>query len=133
MKNAMKCFLIEDDEDDQELFQTALGEVASTTECVVSMSADKALVTLRKMDVLPDFIFLDLNLPGMNGFQFLQEIKQDTHLKSVPVIIHSTTTEKSEILKCKALGADGFFTKSSRYEEMCKMLRRFFVNGNGYD
>ncbi|HTE29072.1 MAG TPA: response regulator, partial [Chryseolinea sp.] len=67
----MKCYLIEDDEDDQELFQTALEEVASTTECVVSMSADRALRALRKMDVLPDFIFLDLNLPGMNGFQFL--------------------------------------------------------------
>ena len=59
----------------------------------------------------PNLILLDLNMPIMNGIEFLSHIKKIENLKSIPIVIHSTSNNISDIEKCYALGCSGYFTK----------------------
>ena len=71
MKEPKICLLVDDDPDDQEVFLTALSDVSSTALCLVAPDGDRALELLHHEETIPDYIFLDLNMPRMNGFEFL--------------------------------------------------------------
>lgn len=88
-----------DDEDDTEIFIAAAKEIS------------------------PEVIFLDLNMPIMNGQQFLEEIKKNEELKNIPIIIFSTTANFRAIQLTKELGAHSFITKPGRYDELVKILK----------
>ncbi len=81
-------FIVDDDTDDQELFIEAVSEVDETIKCLSASDCEIALDLLknRKME-LPDMIFLDLNMPRLNGKQCLAELKKQAHLRDIPVII----------------------------------------------
>jgi CheY-like chemotaxis protein len=103
-------FLVDDDMDDHEIFKSALAKV------------DEDL-TLLTASTLPDYIFVDLNMPRMDGLQFLKEIKQTDALKNIPVIIYSTSSSPGDIVKTKQLGAVLFVTKPSRFSDLCSLLQ----------
>jgi len=65
----------------------------------------------------PDLILLDLNIPVMNGFDFLIEIKKDTRFKDIPVFILSSSSEAADIMKARNLGASSYFVKPLDLEE----------------
>ena len=115
--------LIEDDEDDQEFFLTVLSSLAQAVECIVLGSAAVALNQLTAQEIAPDLIFLDLNMPLMNGQQFLAEIKKTEELKDIPVIILSTTASPSVVRESKNLGALDFITKPNSTSEFTEILR----------
>ena len=82
------CFLIDDDVDDQDIFILALEEVDPTIRCELASDGVEALQKIREeKNFRPDYIFLDLNMPRMNGRQCLAEIKQLEFLRNTPVII----------------------------------------------
>lgn len=87
--------LIDDDEEDIEIFTAAVKEAAGNVQCVVSQDATEALARLESKTLSPDVIFLDLNMPIMSGQRFLQEIKARSALKEIPVIIFSTSSQLS--------------------------------------
>lgn len=128
MKTNPTCLLIDDDFDDQEVFVTAAAEVNSATTCQVISDARDALQFLRRTTDLPDLIFLDINMPRMNGFEFLVELKKDERLQYIPVIFYSTTRDESQIAKATRLGASGFITKTNHYDSLCKILGHFLRN-----
>lgn len=128
MKTNPTCLLIDDDSDDQEIFVAAAAEVNSATTCQVISDAREALQLLRRTSDLPDLIFLDINMPKMDGFEFLVEFKKDQRLQYIPVIFYSTTKDESQIAKATRLGASGFITKTNHYDSLCKILRRFLGN-----
>jgi CheY-like chemotaxis protein len=117
-----KILLIDDDEDDQEIFLTAVTEVSEKTECLAISDATEALEKLSSESISPDVIFLDLNMPVMNGQQFLIEIKKRDRLKDIPVIVFSTSSHKATIELMKDLGAADFITKPDKYDELVKIL-----------
>lgn len=120
------CLLVDDDPDDQEVFLTALSDVSSTALCLIAPDGDRALELLHHKDTMPHYIFLDLNMPRMNGFEFLAAMKKSSVLKDIPVIVYSTTTHQGQIEKVKQLGATEFFTKTYKYNELCKLLKKYF-------
>jgi CheY-like chemotaxis protein len=120
------CLLVDDDPDDQEVFLTALSEVSSSALCLVAPDGDRALELLHNEDTMPDYIFLDLNMPRMNGFEFLAAMRKSSILKNIPVIVYSTTSQQSHIEKVKKLGATEFFTKTYKYNELCALLKKYF-------
>lgn len=120
------CLLVDDDPDDQEVFLTALGDVSSNAVCLVAADGNRALELLHNKDTIPDYIFLDLNMPRMNGFEFLAAMKKSKLLKKIPVIVYSTTTQTSQIELVKDLGAAEFFTKTYKYNDLCTLLRKYF-------
>lgn len=116
--------LIDDDEDDQEIFLTALECTSKPVHCTVVDSAKKALNQIVKGELEADLIFLDLNMPLMNGQQFLAEIKKDENLRKIPVVILSTSSNSATVEQVKQLGARHFFTKPGRFEDLVAILNK---------
>jgi CheY-like chemotaxis protein len=128
MKNPKYCFLIDDDQDEQEIFLEAANEVNPNLVCKVDCDAENALLTLKQSAQLPDIIFLDINMPKMNGFEFLVHLKRDDRLKYIPVIFYSTTKDENQIERATTLGANGFITKNNSYDELCRVLKIFLTD-----
>lgn len=116
-------FIVDDDIDDQELFIEAVNEVDNSIQCLSATDCEEALDLLKsgRME-LPDMIFLDLNMPRLNGKQCLVELKKQANLRHIPVIIYSTSSEKRDIEETSRLGAAHFLTKPNKFEELCRAL-----------
>jgi CheY-like chemotaxis protein len=117
-----RVLLIDDDEDDQELFLMAMKEIAASVECIALSSARIALNRLETHSLTADLIFLDLNMPLMTGQQFLSELNKKEELNRIPVIILSTSSNIETINETKALGARKFITKPSDFKELKSVL-----------
>jgi DNA-binding NtrC family response regulator len=118
-----KILLIDDDVDDHEIFNGALSIVSNTLECVSLTNAKEALCKLNSNELKPDVIFLDLNMPIMSGQEFLTQIKNIDHLKKIPIIIYTTSSNKSTIATTKQLGAIDFITKPNRFDLLVDILK----------
>lgn len=123
LKKPKTFFIVDDDADDQEIFLAAVNEVDESIKCIAVDNCEDAIEILKNnSEPLPDFIFLDLNMPRINGRQCLVELRKVAHLNNVPVIIYSTSSLKKDIEETALLGADMFLTKPSKFEELCKAL-----------
>src|SRR5215470_2924320 len=112
MSAANKVVLIDDDRDDHDIFSMALSSLDPNIQCDYFDSAKLALARMEdENSQRPDIIFLDLNMPGMNGMQMLEILKKSEKLASIPVVIYSTSILPQDKLKAMALGASGFFIK----------------------
>lgn len=121
------CLLIDDDFDDQEIFVLALEKVDKELRCIIANNGHEALKYLNnKSNVLPNYIFLDLNMPLMNGKECLIEIKKHAYLKDIPVIIYTTSSLQDDIIQTRKLGAADFITKPSSIPELSKKLAKVF-------
>ncbi len=94
-KSITHILLADDDEDDRELFSDALREVHSNVKLTTAKNGVDLMRLLESWKgTLPDVIFLDLNMPLKNGFECLDEIKAAEHLKELPVVILSTSSQQ---------------------------------------
>ncbi|RYD57665.1 MAG: response regulator [Sphingobacteriales bacterium] len=117
-------FLVDDDRDEHELFEDALRDVDGAIELITAKNGAEAFEKLRATDVnTPDIIFLDLNMPKMDGKQFLREIKAKKEFEDIPVYVYTTSSNVQEKLEVLALGAANFITKPGSYTELCDTLR----------
>ena len=119
--------LIDDDGDDHEIFNAALAKASATVICTGFTEAPEALQELKKGAVNPDVIFLDLNMPVMNGQQFLHAIKQTSGLREIPVVIFSTSSHPATIQLTKDMGAMDFITKPDRFDDLVNILKVFLA------
>src|SRR5690606_37090087 len=101
----MTILNVDDDEEDIEIFCDAIREIDNTIICLVASSADEAMQILHSDIELPSFIFLDINMPKVDGNACLREIKRDPKLREIPVIMYSTHTRKADIDTYKELNA----------------------------
>jgi CheY-like chemotaxis protein len=118
-----KILLIDDDAEDHEIFSSALSIVSNALECVSLTDPKEALYKLDTKELKPDVIFLDLNMPIMSGQEFLIKIKGIDHLKHIPVIIYSTSSNAATIATTKELGAIDFITKPNRFNTLVDILK----------
>src|SRR4051812_16897784 len=103
-------FLVDDDMDDHEIFKSALAKVDKDLELITATNGYEALNMLSTANKLPDYIFVDLNMPRMGGFQFLKEIKKNDKLRNIAVIVYTTSSDPVEVARTKELGAVSFIT-----------------------
>jgi CheY-like chemotaxis protein len=122
-----KVYLIDDDEDDQLLFKEAILSLSVPMHCDTAMNGQIALENLKKGITMPDIIFLDLNMPIMNGFDFLKQIKKDDKLTHIPVGIFSTSNNASDKELAKELGANFFITKPNDFQALIKKLQQILT------
>jgi DNA-binding NarL/FixJ family response regulator len=120
---AFTCFLIEDDADDQEIFINALLKINPAIKNISACNGKDALDKLRVADVKPDIIFLDLNMPLMNGRDFLKAISGKEYYRQIPIIILSTSSDSDTIAETIQLGAKEFITKPVSYADWEKILK----------
>lgn len=119
--------LIDDDEDDQEIFLTALGKIDRSIICTATDNAREALEMLITRKISPDLIFLDLNLPLMNGQQFLVEIKKEKTLSKLPVVILSTSSHRATIELTRELGATDFHSKPDNFKDLIEIIKSVLI------
>lgn len=114
--------LIDDDEDDHEIFVTALEQISSAINYWCFTDARKAFQQLITGKITPEVIFLDLNMPLMSGEEFLRLLKLETIFLTVPVIIFTTSSDASIRKEMLAIGAHDFLTKPSDYKDLVALL-----------
>ena len=124
--NNFVCLLIDDDEDDHAIFRTALNEVAPETDFHSARDGDEAFQVLLN-GLTPNCIFLDINMPRMNGIDFLKHIKNNDQLKRIPVVVHSTSEMPCELDIITKLGASGVHCKCYRFKDVCDMIKQYFA------
>ncbi|WP_018342577.1 response regulator [Cytophaga aurantiaca] len=127
MHEKVKILLIDDDEDDREFFQFALEDVDKNIQYNGVESGYDAFDFLKE-NIRPDYIFLDLNMPGMSGRECLRELKKHSDLSCIPVIIFSTSSDPHDKEETKKLGAVDFITKPSKTSDLVKLLNNFISN-----
>lgn len=126
------CLLIDDDQDDQEIFSMALEDINSDIQCIMASNGILALEKLNaKKPLIPDYIFIDVNMPKMNGIECLQEIQKLDHLKHADVFMYSTSSDEKMIEKSKALGAKDFIVKPPGLALLTEKLLQVFSKKAG--
>ncbi len=118
-----RILLIDDDLDDQFFFKEVIESINPALNCETASNGKIALDELKVSASLPDIIFLDLNMPVMNGFDFLVEIKKEDKLTKIPVGIISTSNIMSEKEFAIELGARFFITKPNDFNIFRKKLQ----------
>jgi CheY-like chemotaxis protein len=127
MNNPKTCFLIDDDHEEQEIFEYALKSVNPTVLIVTASNGIDALQKLvTEKDFNPDFIFLDLNMPRMDGKETLKELRKIDRLNLIPVVIYSTSGSERDIRETQALGANFYLEKQGNLTILKKRLADFF-------
>lgn len=123
MSRTYNFLLADDDQDDVSLFQDVLSQIDNTVGFHFAKDGHEAMQILRdNQRPLPDLIFLDLNMPRMDGKQCLRELKEDPQLKKIPVIIYTTSSQSRDIEETMMCGAICFITKPSSLKELKLIL-----------
>jgi CheY-like chemotaxis protein len=123
MDKHITILLVDDDADDRKMFLEAAKEVDETITCVSVTNGQDALLYLKnEANPLPEFIFLDLRMPGLSGQKCLEEIKKDTRLVPVPVIVYTTSREVEESIRLKKSGAAHFMSKPTSPDDVYYMI-----------
>ncbi|HYC86061.1 MAG TPA: response regulator [Chryseosolibacter sp.] len=115
---------IDDDPEDLDFFFRAVKTINPLAKCLLARNAKEALNILRDT-LLPDYIFLDIRMPILDGKTVLQELRKNRKLKSVPVIMYSTSINQKDIEEYSSLGANQFVNKSNDFKGLCETLRQF--------
>ena len=115
--------LVDDDKDDRDLFVEAIESIKIMVKCHVSHNGQGALDLLSGLsDHLPHVIFLDINMPVMNGWDCLRKLKADDKYKNIPVIMCSTSSSRGESKTAFDLGALCFCTKPDSFSILKQTL-----------
>lgn len=124
MKKSRVLFIVDDDEDDIALFVEAVNVIDETMKCFRSKNGEDALNRLDEMEMLPDMIFLDLNMPKIDGRTVLSRLKSSGKFKDIPVVIYSTSDDEQDKIDAHNLGASEFLTKPDSFTVLCSELAR---------
>ena len=128
-RSFFRILIADDDADDQQFMKEALA--GSRVELIIDSLFDGVQV----MDYLlgqgnyrgdaqkPDLILLDLNMPLMDGFRVLREIKKYPHLRPIPIYVITTSRSVDHLNQALQLGANGFYSKGSKTQDMIKIMR----------
>ena len=124
MRNSRPILLVEDDDVDAMTTRRALDEVKVTNELIHKVDGEEALEYLMdKSNQEPCVILLDLNMPRKDGREALAEIKADANLRSIPVVILTTSKAEEDILKTYELGVSGYVTKPVTFDRLVEVMK----------
>jgi len=124
----MKVLLIEDDPGDVDLMLEVMEQSKLKLDMSIVADGQQALDYLHRNEeyasaVRPELILLDLNMPRMDGREFLTKIKQDDELKSIPVVVLTTSSAEEDIQRSYFQGASCYITKPVGLKEFTKVVQ----------
>lgn len=115
--------LADDDEDDRNFFAEALAEIKIKTSVHTVNDGNELIKYLSKPDIiLPDILFLDLNMPRKSGIECLTEIKAISHLKDIAIAIYSTSASEEDIEDTFVKGANVYIKKPNEFLALKRVL-----------
>ena len=123
MKNKLRILLIEDDMIEIMKLNRTITSSQMPHEIIEAKNGEDALNLLKNNKPLPDIILLDLNMPKMNGIEFLNILKEDAILKYLPTIVLTTSANQKDILACYEIGIAGYIIKPLKYEDYVTKLK----------
>lgn len=126
-KSDFIIFLVDDDTDDQGLFSDALQKIDLNYQLRTFDDGVTLINSLYHSLPLPDFIFLDLYMPLMDGEECLRDIRQIEKCKHIPVIIYSTSYNPEQIAHLFSMGANRFIQKSTSFAALIASLERALI------
>lgn len=135
MSKEIKILLVEDNEGDIVLTMQALKKANVTNGVNVARDGDEALKYLKKEREFksaetPDLILLDINLPKVDGMEVLAEIKSDEKLKTIPVVMLTTSDSENDIIRSYNNHANCYITKPvdfAKFMEVVQMIKDFWI------
>lgn len=114
--------VVDDDNDDMFLFLEAVQKINKEYHCLTASNGEEALKVLETTSRTPDIIFMDLNMPLMNGKECLIHLKNNPQFSSIPITIYSTSKRTSEVQEVYQLGAADFFTKPTVFKNLVEEI-----------
>ena len=126
--NMIDILLVEDNPGDIDLVKEALSDAKVGNKLHVVKDGHEALAYLRRQEgfaaaTRPGIVLLDLNLPRMDGREVLKEVKSDPELRSIPIVVMTTSKDEEDILKAYDLQANCYITKPVDFEQFMKAIR----------
>lgn len=132
----LSIFYADDDEDDLIFFNDAVESVTNSNELVklhIHKNGENLLDSIKENKTQNGVVFLDLNMPKKSGFQILQEIRSEPSINDFPVIIYSTSANKSDIDLSLNLGANFYAIKPHNFGDLIKMIQNVMtINWNNH-
>ena len=120
--------LADDDKDDGILFKDVLEELPLSTRLTTVFNGEQLMQLLNETkEQLPDILFLDLNMPRRNGFDCLSEIRQTEKLKSLSVVIFSTSFESEVVNLLYKNGAQYYIRKPNSFAQLKKLIHQALI------
>ncbi|PRP66215.1 response regulator [Nonlabens agnitus] len=122
LNNKLRVLLIEDDTIEVMKLKRAIAKLEMPHEIVEAKNGEEALDILRNRDSLPDLILLDLNMPRINGLEFLKILKNDEVMRFLPVVILTTSSNRKDMLECYKEGVAGYILKPLKYDDYVEKI-----------
>lgn len=122
-KDDFMVLLADDDPDDRDLFSSIIKKISQDITIQQVENGTKLMKFLQNTDHLPDILFLDLNMPNMDGFECLHLIKTDDNFKEIPVVIFTTSDYFKDVEKTYKSGGDFYIQKPNSYKDLFQIFK----------
>lgn len=122
MKKEFTIFYTDDDQDDLDFFTEIVDSIDNNYKVVTYTNGKQLLEALRNPPPTLHILFLDINMPGMNGLEVLKMIRESENYKNLPIVMFSTSTDKETIQKSFELGANFYVPKSGMFDQLKKSI-----------
>lgn len=116
------CLFVNSDPIDQSIFIAALSDISPETDCFLAVNDEEALDIMQEDGVVPDYIFIELDMPGIDGNRFLKRVREVQSLRAVPVIVHCSHPEPQCIDDLKEVGAFAIYLRPYDYWGISNLL-----------
>jgi CheY-like chemotaxis protein len=124
MIKLLNILFIEDDFIESMKFKRVLKTLELNHRIIEAGNGEEALSILTGKEIIPDIILLDLNMPKVNGLEFLRVLKNDEKLRYIPTIIFTTSNNHRDILECYRIGIAGYILKPLKYEDYQVIVKK---------
>ncbi|MAQ75073.1 MAG: response regulator [Aquimarina sp.] len=133
VKEDFQVVLAEDDYDDIELFTKAILEISPNVSIDVTRDGMELIDRLNNIDKkLPDIIFLDLNMPAIDGFDSLKLIRINEKFDTIPIVIFTTSNRYADIKNAYTNGADFYIQKPNSYKDLFEIFENQLHSSTGF-
>ena len=123
----LNILLIEDDTIEVMKLNRTINSLQLKHKIIEAKNGEEALKLLNKKVNLPDIILLDLNMPKINGIEFLRIMKNDDVLKYIPTIVLTTSKNHKDVLECYKIGVAGYVIKPLKYEDYMAKIEKLLA------
>ncbi len=123
MNKKLTVFYTDDDKEDLDFFREAMESIDKSVEVVTLGGSSQLLHVIDNPPPHPHILFLDLNMPGLNGFDVLEILRSKEVLHDLPIVIFSTSRDEELINKSRELGATYYVPKSMSFESLRRSIQ----------
>lgn len=133
LNQTINILLADDDENDRMLFQEAFEELKTKSNVHIVNNGIQLMDYLKaKNTIVPDILFLDLNMPRKNGLECLKEIRSNKKLKNISIAIYSTSASEKDIEETFRLGANVYINKPHDFATLKQVLSKAVITAHQY-